>query len=157
MSILNNDQCRQSPLALGGLAVICIFCSVTEESLCWFSFGPVFVFATGDPCKGQKEPVTYFRLDLKAEVGFCTSENSHAKVCRAVLSACKAGSGSLCLFHVLWLILAAGTQPWGWVTMELHCQSGAFWALNKSILAMQPHSLYNKFPRDAMSYGEEQA
>lgn len=162
MSFLNNDeQCPQSPLALGGLAGICKFCSVTEESLCWFSFGPVFVFSTWDPCKGQKEPVTYFRLDLKPEVelfkGFCTGENSRAKVCGAVLSPREVGSGSLCLFRVSWLMFPVGAQPWGFVTVELHCQSGLFWALKEGILAMQPHSLHNKFPRDAMSCGEEQA
>lgn len=36
-------------------------------------------------------------------------------------------------------------------------ESRAFWRLKKGILAMQPYSLYNTFPRDALSYGEEQA
>lgn len=97
-------------------------------------------------------------------------------MCSTVLSTFKARSGSLCLFCISWFtcrgLYSAQKQSreaesgcdgglcsldHDCSTAELHYQSRAFAGLKKGTAAMQPYSLCNKFPRDALSYGEEQA
>lgn len=76
-------------------AVPCAVCRVPQESHRWISFGPVLVFSTWEPCEGQKQPVTCFRLDLKLELepftGFSTRGSSHPEECVQCLVQSKPG------------------------------------------------------------------